>query len=289
MRAETLTHALGGRWHGNYGTARCPAHDDRNPSLSIKDGRDGRLLLHCFAGCEFDRIRSAIEERAYGGSALLAGNTTNIGRDVSHDRTVARLIERIWTSTIAIEGTLADQYLRSRGITGDLPTILRFHDNLRHPSGDLLPAMVARVVTIDGSRGGLHRTFLDPTVPRKTSRTPAKMMLGSCSGGAVRLRSGHLCLAVAEGIETALSVAMGLEDDVAIWSALSTSGMAGLILPNRESFSGLLLVATDGDRAGRTAGAALADRAVTRGWRVEVVSAPDGLDFNNLVAGAPNG
>ncbi|MCY1206635.1 hypothetical protein D9M72_182090 [compost metagenome] len=32
-------------------TARCPAHDDRNPSLSIKEGDDGRVLLHCFAGC----------------------------------------------------------------------------------------------------------------------------------------------------------------------------------------------------------------------------------------------
>ena len=29
MNAESLTKALGGRWHGSYGTARCPAHDDR--------------------------------------------------------------------------------------------------------------------------------------------------------------------------------------------------------------------------------------------------------------------
>jgi len=31
--------------------ARCPAHDDRNPSLSIKQA-DDRVLVHCFAGCE---------------------------------------------------------------------------------------------------------------------------------------------------------------------------------------------------------------------------------------------
>lgn len=30
--------------------ARCPAHDDRGPSLSIRDAGD-KLLLHCFAGC----------------------------------------------------------------------------------------------------------------------------------------------------------------------------------------------------------------------------------------------
>src|SRR5262249_32479175 len=46
-----LTHLLGGRWHGWYGMAKCPAHDDRNPSLSIGEGKDGQVLVNCFAGC----------------------------------------------------------------------------------------------------------------------------------------------------------------------------------------------------------------------------------------------
>jgi hypothetical protein len=36
-----------GRW-----LARCPAHDDHRPSLSVKETEDGRLLLYCWAGCE---------------------------------------------------------------------------------------------------------------------------------------------------------------------------------------------------------------------------------------------
>ena len=40
--------------------ARCPAHDDRSPSLSIKDGDDGRVLIHCFAGCEPQSVLDAI-------------------------------------------------------------------------------------------------------------------------------------------------------------------------------------------------------------------------------------
>ena len=31
--------------------ARCPAHPDRTPSLSVREGVDGRVLLHCWAGC----------------------------------------------------------------------------------------------------------------------------------------------------------------------------------------------------------------------------------------------
>ena len=45
--------------HGKY-VARCPAHDDRSPSLAIKDGGDGRVLVHCFAGCETEDVLSAI-------------------------------------------------------------------------------------------------------------------------------------------------------------------------------------------------------------------------------------
>lgn len=41
-------------------SARCPAHDDRGPSLSIREGDDGRVLLHCFAGCTADEVVGAI-------------------------------------------------------------------------------------------------------------------------------------------------------------------------------------------------------------------------------------
>ena len=44
---------------GKY-LSRCPAHDDRSPSLSIKDGDDGRVLIHCFAGCEPQSVLDAI-------------------------------------------------------------------------------------------------------------------------------------------------------------------------------------------------------------------------------------
>jgi hypothetical protein len=46
----------GARQHGGYWMARCPAHDDRQASLSVKRGTEQPVILHCHAGCELDAI-----------------------------------------------------------------------------------------------------------------------------------------------------------------------------------------------------------------------------------------
>lgn len=54
MGIETLLSRLQGVKAGNAvgrWMARCPAHEDRSPSLTIRLVDDGRILLHCFAGC----------------------------------------------------------------------------------------------------------------------------------------------------------------------------------------------------------------------------------------------
>jgi len=40
--------------------ACCPAHEDKTPSLSIKELLDGRVLIHCFAGCDTHSVLGAI-------------------------------------------------------------------------------------------------------------------------------------------------------------------------------------------------------------------------------------
>ncbi len=62
MSAATLLSRLdrvkptgSGRW-----IARCPAHDDRGPSLSVRELDDGRVLLHDFAGCSVAEILAAV-------------------------------------------------------------------------------------------------------------------------------------------------------------------------------------------------------------------------------------
>lgn len=44
----------------NGWAARCPAHGDKGPSLSVRELDDGRVLVHCFAGCDVHQIVGAV-------------------------------------------------------------------------------------------------------------------------------------------------------------------------------------------------------------------------------------
>ena len=283
--AQILTAALKGRWHGRYGTACCPAHGDRTPSLSLSNAPDGRLLLRCHTGCTFLAILDALRGlwlaegtgRAPGfDPAQLAQREAEERREAEKK---ARQARTIWQESRSIEGTPAALYLRGRGIACPLPDTLRYHPAAWHPSAQRLPAMVALVEGAE--RFALHRTYLRPDGSGKAAIEPAKAMLGCVKGGAVRLTHDAGPLVVCEGIETGLSLASGLlRTPATIWAALSTSGMQKLDLP---PFPSCLTVATDGDPAGREAGHALATRADALGWTVSLLPAPEGRDWNDII------
>ena len=50
----------GAKEHRQGWSARCPAHDDKKPSLSIGVGEDGRVLMHCHSGCPCRSVVAAI-------------------------------------------------------------------------------------------------------------------------------------------------------------------------------------------------------------------------------------
>ncbi len=54
-RLEKCKRTGSGTW-----LACCPAHEDRSPSMSIREVEDGRVLVHCFAGCGVDAILGAV-------------------------------------------------------------------------------------------------------------------------------------------------------------------------------------------------------------------------------------
>jgi hypothetical protein len=63
--ARELTGALGGDWNDirRKGKARCPAHDDGDPSLDIEIGDDGKVIFVCRAGCRQDSVLAALRRR----------------------------------------------------------------------------------------------------------------------------------------------------------------------------------------------------------------------------------
>lgn len=69
MTVNELLQMLDNVREGDNGwTARCPSHDDKQNSLSIGTGDDGRILLKCFAGCSIEEIVDRLDRVARGES-----------------------------------------------------------------------------------------------------------------------------------------------------------------------------------------------------------------------------
>lgn len=139
------------------------------------------------------------------------------------------------------------------------------------------------IALVEGGQDiAVHRTYLRADGSGKAGLEGGdKLMLGPVCGGAVRVANAHGPLIVGEGIETTLS-ALKLygKTNASAWAALSTSGMSGLRLP---AALGQLILAPDGDKAGRTAALMLADRAARDGWTVSILTPPKDGDFNDLL------
>ena len=54
-RLDRVKRVAPGKW-----MAKCPSHDDRNPSLGISEGDGGKIICHCFAGCATEDVLSAL-------------------------------------------------------------------------------------------------------------------------------------------------------------------------------------------------------------------------------------
>lgn len=283
--ARTLTMALSGRWWQGYGSAPCPVcqperRKDQN-ALTLRDG-SGRLLAHCKKShCDFRDILAAagVSPGQYSAPDLSIVAKREAEERADREKR-ARQAERLWREALPIADTVADTYLRGRAIACALPDTLRFHPACWHgATAKRYPAILALVEGGDGF--AVHRTYLRPDGSGKAEIEPPKAMLGAVAGGAVRLIERSCGLVVAEGIETALSLACGLlPAPAAIWATLSTSGMRGLRLPHPP---GDLTIAGDGDNPGRAAATALAERADALGWQVSLLTAPDGRDWNDIL------
>jgi putative DNA primase/helicase len=287
MTAESIAKALGGCKANRNWMARCPAHDDRKPSLSIRDAADGNVLVRCHAGCEQQQVIAALKSRGLWieSSRLRFARPTprmaSCSRSNCDDAKRIKSALDIWRSAAPANGTLVETYLVSRGLCLPPPPTLRFHAGLKHPAGGIWPAMVALVTRgSDDTPLAIHRTFLALDGGGKAPLNPQKMMLGPCRGGAVRLGLPGSLLMIGEGIETCLA-AMRASGYTAC-AALSTAGLRTLDLPDDVRD---VIVLADGDDPGEAAARDCAQRWKREGRRVRIARPPQGMDFNDLLLG----
>ena len=187
-------------------------------------------------------------------------------------RSSSEAARRLFAKARPITGTLAETYLRTRGITASLDELwsLRFHPACYYREADdepqRWPALLGAITDVNGTITAVHRVWLDRDGRRKAPVADPRRSLGPQLGGGVRLGLIGDVLAVGEGIETMLSLRSALPRMPAL-AGLSANHLAALELPDGVR---RLYVVRDNDSAARRAEARL--RVRLRGRDIEVRS-----------------
>ncbi|MBR0880984.1 toprim domain-containing protein [Bradyrhizobium liaoningense] len=278
MSADVIGQALNGRRNGGGWLVRCPCPNhgkgrgDRNPSLSVADGDDERLLLRCFAGCDFLEILDELKRKG-----LVDSEPRISGHFVRKPDVVEKKQEpdpealRLWKNSIPASDTIASEYLERRGIVGPPPASLRYLPDAG--------AMVAAVQNPEGVVCAIQTLRLsvqgDKILPRITT--------GPLGGGAVRLGLAGRVLGLSEGVETGLS-AMQMTG-VPVWASLGAGRLHRVEVPAHVEEIDIFV---DNDEPGRTAAKRTAEVHIAAGRSVRLRSPPDQCkdwnDFLNLIA-----
>lgn len=290
-KLEVDSSALNGKHHpcpacGGTDRFRYDDEDGRGTYYCSGCGAgDGFSLVGKLLGLTADTDFPALLERVAGVLGITAGSPllpvrqaapTPRQRTSQGNQTVAL---KTWDESQPDPGPVAVS-IASRGITIPIPPDLRWH------SGQGM--MVALVRAADGSPQAIHRTYLS------RQGDDRKKMLGPIAGGAVRLGEveddGRLALA--EGIETALSVQQAT--GIPTWAALSAGGLERVILP--ESVREVLIFAdSDTNGVGQQAAHKAAARFRAEGREASIIfpcpqgATPEKLDFNDLLQASHSG
>jgi hypothetical protein len=201
----------------------------------------------------------------------------DLPRRSNHERQARRL----YADASAIPGTLAEAYLRNRGINPALADDLRFAPQCYcRPSIESdrhnWPALIAPVTDAHDRLTGAHRIYLDPSgaFDAQLGKAPLerpKRSLGAIHGNAVRFGAPAPVVAVAEGIENALSVRTAMPE-LTLHAALTAGNLAAYSPPANTK---RLLIAVDDDDAGWWAADTLADRSRLAGLPVVILKPRD--------------
>ncbi|MCO5081116.1 MAG: toprim domain-containing protein [Rhizobiaceae bacterium] len=188
---------------------------------------------------------------------------------------------RLFAMSQPIGGTIAETYLRKRGVTALHGTgNLRFHPRCYYRPDDdspteTWPALIAAVTDLSGQITGAHRTWLAPDGSDKAPIDTPRKAMGDLLGHAVRFGIPGDVMAAGEGIESVLSV-REIIPGMAAAAALSASHLAAILFPDTLRW---LYIIRDNDPAGDGAMATLIERANAAGIEAITLSPISG-DFN---------
>lgn len=288
---------LNGKRTSNGFMCCCPVHKDKKQSLGIKLSDSGKLLLHCFAGCEFKDIIKAIEQVM--GGKLIVIPDKRFKPTTSNWNTGK--INEVWRGTVAVsKGDPVHRYLTdTRKLPlAAIPYDLRFHPELEYRQYDenqvsryigSFPAMVAAVRSLEGKIVTLHRTYLTEDGEKLSTKRPeldCRKLMPAASGatilgGSIRLSQANNKLVLAEGIETAL--AASYLSGFPAWAAWSATGLERVEVPPAVSE---VYICVDNDRAGKKAARLLGERLVRNGKKVIHCKPPintEGADWATIL------
>ena len=281
-QGREIVERLGGEWQRSGGLCRCPAHDDRTPSLSVRPG-ERRLLFHCFAGCETRKVLRALGALQLLGSGRQPGGSEAAPSPADPGARHRGAAERLWATALPARGSPAEAYLRSRRLPLTVSD-LRYHPRTPYGRGAqaiFRPGLLA-AVRDDAGLVAVHRTFLDPGSGRLADLPLPKRALGRLGQGAVRLRPPRGgTLGWAEGIENAMAATQLM--GIPCWATLGAERFARVVLPRDVT---RLILFLDNDAGGRRA--EMLAREAYRGSELTVEArypAAAGADWNDVLLG----
>lgn len=274
MELEEICSFLNAKRSGNCYTARCPAHEDRDPSLSISTNSEGKLLLHCHAGCEFDEILLAL---GMDPSVKRKHYHSNI-QPVDYEKNIQKMTD-LWAGTVhVLDCPDAVAYLDNRHVLREAAEAdsekFRAHPSIPYwdTSGDKpelmgeYAALCAIVEAPNGDIASIHRTYLLPSGQKVPFGNARKMMSSAyhkaTKNSRIQLFPATDVLAVAEGIESALAFKNLMKRkniDVPVWSCISAQGLQNFQCP-RTVETVFIVGDNDKSRTGQDAAYRLKDQ-----------------------------
>lgn len=287
---------LKARAGGREKVGLCPFHAERTPSFEVNDAK-GQYYCH---GCgkRGDAFTFLVEREAMTfrqAYETLSGDVFPVISEEERARRKAEdelkqaarvaLARSIWDASIPPEGTAAQVYAQSRGITMTLPASIRFvmtprwRDDETGECGPDHPAMVCALRDNSDDVVGVQCIFLQDGGRRKFTRrkadgsmAKAKLTFGKLHGTTLRLGPLSENIVLCEGPEDGLTLAQLLPGQ-SIWVSCGTAGMSRIRFPRQVQ---RLVLAGDNNESGRKAVAA-----------AHVIHAETGIQVQEVFPDAP--